>query len=190
MLSTLPPNPLALTRLSDRVARLEKVLLVALVAALVGLILFNVVTRTAGVAIYWVDELAIYTMIWLVFCGAGHTVRLRRHVQVTLLLTVLPERSRHAVEIGIDLLVWAFCLFCIWLVWIWYDPLVLAAAGFDKDAFSAETFNFIYDEPTLTIGIRKYWVWLVMPWFALTASVHAGANVADGLAGSTLREAA
>ena len=179
-----------LTLLSDRLARLEKVLLIALLAVLVGLILFNVVTRAADVAVYWVDELAIYTMIWLVFVGASHTVRLRRHVQVTLLLTALPARVRRMVEIVIDLLVWAFCLFCVWLAWIWYDPVSFAAAGFDKDVFSAETFNYIYDEPTLTIGVRKFWVWLVMPWFALTASVHAGANVADGMDGGTPRKIA
>ena len=170
-----------LTRLSDRLAWLEKALLIALVAVLVGLILLNVATRAADVAVYWVDELAIYTMIWLVFVGASHTVRLRRHVQVTLFLTFLSERGRRTAERGIDLLVWAFCLFCVWLAWIWYDPLALAAAGFDKDVFSSETFNYIYDEPTLTIGIRKFWVWLVMPWFALTASVHSGANVAGGM---------
>ncbi len=170
-----------LTWLSDRLARLEKVLLIALVAILVGLILFNVVTRAAGVAVYWVDELAIYTMIWLVFIGASHAVSLRRHVQVTLVIMALPARARRNVECGIDLLVWAFCLFCVWLAWIWYDPLSLAAAGFDKDVFSSRTFNYIYDEPTLTIGIRKFWVWLVMPWFTLTASVHSGANFVGGM---------
>lgn len=177
-----------LTLLSDGLARLEKALLIALVAVLVGLILFNVVTRAVDVAVYWVDELAIYTMIWLVFIGASHTVRLRRHVQVTLLFAVLSERRRRVVEVGIDFLVWGFCLFSIWLAWIWYDPLTLAATGFDSEVLSAETFNFIYDEPTLTIGIRKFWVWLVMPWFAMTASVHAGANVADALAARTLPE--
>ena len=179
-----------LTSLSDRLARLERVALIALVAVLVGLILFNVATRAADVAVYWVDELAIYTMIWLVFIGGGHTVRLRRHVQVTLLLAVLSGRRRRAVEIGIDLLVWGFCLFAVWLAWIWYDPVTLASAGFDTEVFSGETFNFIYDEPTLTIGIRKFWVWLVMPWFALAASVHAGANVAGTLAARTLPEVA
>lgn len=169
-----------LTRLSDRLARLEKALLVALVAILVGLILLNVATRAADVAVYWVDELAIYTMIWLVFIGAGHAVRLRRHVQVTLVLLFLSESARRHVERGIDVVVWAFCLFCVWLAWIWYDPVTLAAAGFDRDVFSSETFNYIYHEPTLTIGIPKFWVWLVMPWFALAASVHAGANVAGG----------
>ena len=179
-----------LISLSDRLARVEKLLLAALAAVLVGLILLNVVTRAVDVAVYWVDEMAIYAMIWLVFVGAGHALRLRRHVRVALLLPVLSEPLRRPVEVGIDLLVWIFCLFSIWLAWIWYDPLAFASTGFDKDVFSSGTFNFIYDEPTSTIGIRKFWVWLVMPWFALTASVHAGANVAGALAGRLPREAA
>ena len=179
-----------LTRLSDHLARLERVLLIGLVAALVGLILLNVVTRTADIAVYWVDELAIYTMIWLVFVGASHSLHLRRHVRVTLVLAVLRGRLRRWVDIGTDLLVWAFCLFLIWLAWTWYDPVGVGAAGFDRRTFSAATFNFIYDEPTLTIGIRKFWVWLVMPWLAVSASLHASANLADTLAGREPREAA
>ena len=178
-----------LTLLSDRLARVERWLLVALVAVLVALILFNVATRAANIAIYWVDELAIYAMIWLVFVGAGHGVRLRRHVQVTLIFPVMTESVRRAAETAIDLLVWLFCMFSIWLSWIWYDPPGIASAGFDKDAFSAVTFNFIYDEPTLTVGIMKFWVWLVMPLFALTASLHSAANLADGLLGRRRGEA-
>ena len=183
-------NPSVLASLSDRLARVEKLLLAALAAVLVGLILLNVVTRALDLALYWVDETAIYAMTWLVFIGAGHALRLRRHVRVTLLLPVLPERLRRPVEIGVDSLVWIFCLFSIWLAWIWYDPLAFAAAGFDEDVFSSTTFNFIYDEPTSTIGIRKFWIWLVMPWFALAASVHAAANVAGALAGPASGEAA
>lgn len=164
--------------------------MIGLVAALVGLILLNVVTWAADIAVYWVDELAIYTMIWLVFIGASHTSRLRRHVRVTLVLGALRGRPRRWLEIGTDLLLWAFCVFLIWLAWIWYDPLGVGAAGFDRRAFSAATFNFIYDEPTLTIGIRKFWIWLVMPWLAVTASLHASANVADTLSGRTPEEAA
>ena len=177
-----------LIRLSDGLLHLERALLVVTGAGLVGLILFNVVTRAAGVAVYWVDELAIYTMTWLVFIGAGHAVRLRRHVRVTLLLPALPDRVRRGAELGIDVLVWAFCLLCVWMSWVWFDPPGIIAAGFDPDVFSARTFNFIYDEPTLTIGIAKPWVWLVMPWFSVAASVHAGANIFERTSGRELPE--
>jgi TRAP-type C4-dicarboxylate transport system permease small subunit len=82
-------------------------------------------------------------------------------------------------ELVIDVLVLAFCAFMIWLAWIWYDPPGIVAAGFDPDTFSGTTFNFIYDEPTTTVGIQKFWIWLVMPWFALTCTIHAAANLLD-----------
>lgn len=173
----------ALIRLSDGLARVERVVVAALVAAVVGLILLNVVTRAFDSAIYWVDELAIYCMIWLVFVGGAHVLRLDKHVRVTVGLMALPRRARALALIAIDILLALFCLSLIWMAWIWYDPAGLARAGFDLEAFSGATFNFIYEEPTLTIGIDKFWVWLVMPWFALAASVHATANLVDRLQG-------
>lgn len=174
--------------ISRAVARLERGALVALTALLVGLILLNVVTRSMAMAIYWVDELAVYCMIWLVFVGASLALRQRRHVRVTALILTLPRGPERAVETVLEAVVLAFALFMIWMAWIWYDPLVLAGHGFDVDAFAGSTFNFIYDEPTTTIGARKFWVWLVMPWFALTTSLHAAANLAERLEGTASEE--
>ena len=168
---------------SDGLARFERLLLTALIAILVGLIMLNVITRAFGAAIYWVDETAIYCMIWLVFIGASLTLRMRRHVRVTVFAVMVPEGPRNAMELVIDVLLLVFSAFMIWLAWIWYDPPGIMAAGFDPDAFSGTTFNFIYDEPTTTVGIRKFWIWLVMPWFALTCTTHAAANLIDRLTG-------
>ncbi|MEQ8602062.1 MAG: TRAP transporter small permease [Marivibrio sp.] len=172
-----------LTTASEAVAAVERWAVIALAVALVGLILLNVVTRSLAMAIYWVDEMAVYCMIWLVFIGASLALRRRRHVRVTAVIVALPRGAAQAVEAVLDAIVFAFCAFMIWMAWIWYDPVTLAGYGFDLDAFAGATFNFIYDEPTTTIGAPKYWVWLVMPLFALTTTLHAAANLADRLAG-------
>jgi TRAP-type C4-dicarboxylate transport system permease small subunit len=172
-----------ISTLSDGLARFERFVLTVLIAILVGLIILNVATRAFGAAIYWVDETAIYCMIWLVFIGASLTLRMRRHVRVTVFAVMVPEGPRNAMELVIDILLFLFAAFMIWLAWIWYDPPGIMAAGFDPDVFSGTTFNFIYDEPTTTVGIQKFWIWLVMPWFALTCTIHAaGQSVrpADG----------
>ena len=49
--------------LSDAVLGLERRLLSALMALLVALVLLNVVTRYAGVPIYWVDEASVYCVV-------------------------------------------------------------------------------------------------------------------------------
>ena len=46
-------------------------------------------------------------------------------------------------------------------------------------------FNFIYAEPTTTLGIPKYWVWMVMWAFALGATLHSVANLLGQNAAAT-----
>ncbi|MEM7047966.1 MAG: TRAP transporter small permease, partial [Pseudomonadota bacterium] len=77
----------------------------------------------------------------------------------------------------VDSVILAFCLVLIWLSWIWYDPLTLMAVGFDTGAFSGQTFNYIYDEPTLTVGVAKFWIWMIMPITAMTMTIHAAYNL-------------
>ena len=61
------------------------------------------------------------------------------------------------------------------------EPLALARSGFDVRAFQGETFNFIYAENTSTLGIKKFWVWLILPWFALSLTLHGLVNLLEGL---------
>ena len=81
---------------------------------------------------------------------------------------------RHAI------VVLAFAVFLLWLAWGWYDLPTLARMDFAIDAFTGETFNFMYKEPTQTIGVSKFWVWLIVPFAALAMAVHAAANLLTG----------
>ena len=162
---------------SGRIARLERALLIALAAMITFLILLNVVTRSLDFAIYWVDELAIYAMIWLVMIGASTAVRTRQGISVNLLKGMVGPLVWSVLLKVVDVIVLAFAVTLIWLSWIWYDPATLASFGFDTRAFSGSTFNYIYDEPTLTIGVPKFLVWLIMPLTAVTMTVHAAANL-------------
>lgn len=169
-----------LSAVSDAVLALERRVIGLLVAALVLLILLNIVTRAAGAAIFWVDELAIYTMIWMALIGASVMLRMRLGVAVTLLSDLLPLPIRRVVYRLVDALLLFFAVTLLVLCWQWYDPLALAQAGFDFDLFAQETFKFIYTEPTNTIGIRKFWIWLVVPFMAISMTLHALANLLEG----------
>lgn len=166
-----------LYRLSSAWARIEIGLAAVMAASVTGLILLNVVTRAAGNAIYWVDEAAIYAMVWMTFLAASAALHFRSSVAVT----VVGELSGAAVKrfLGrlVDVAVLAFALAMVWVCWQWFMPHELARAGWDIKAFQGNTFNFIYAEPTNTIGLPKVWVWLVMPVFALGATLHATANL-------------
>ncbi|MEB8386130.1 TRAP transporter small permease subunit [Rhodobacteraceae bacterium KMM 6894] len=166
-----------LYRISHHWARLEMAAAACLAAAITGLILLNVITRAFNNAIFWVDEAAIYAMAWMTFLAASAAVHFGHSVAVTILTDALAPRAARAAKLFVDLVVLIFALFMLWLCWRWFLPLDLMRAGFDTLAFQGETFNFIYAEPTLTLGIPKVWVWVVMWLFAGGMTLHAVANL-------------
>ena len=177
---TIRPVPV-LSTLSRRLAGVEAAAAGLLAAAVAGLILLNVATRTAGAALFWVDELAIYAMVWMAFLGMSITIQRRSGVSVTILTDALSPRLHRAAALLVDGIILAFSLFLLWLCWRWYDPLTLASVSYSVDVFVGETFNFIYREPTQTIGVAKYWIWLIVPLTAAAMTVHALANLLEAL---------
>ncbi len=179
--ATEAPRPAGfVSRASHAIARGEAILAGILAALTFGLLLLNVVTRAAGSPLIWVDELAIYAMIWMAFMGTSLAIRHRGHIAVTLLSDGLRPHGRRVMVAFVDALLLALMTVFIALVWNWFDPVGLIAAG-DLSTFSRTTFNFIYQEPTTTLGLRKVWFWLIMPVFALCGTLHAAANLIDSL---------
>ena len=174
-----------LYRISALWARIEIALAAGLALAVTVLILLNVVTRNIGAALFWVDELAIYAMVWMTFLGASAAIHFGHSVTITLLTDALPSPVRRVVTIGVDIVILGFALAMVWFCWIWFAPLDLMRHGFDTGAFQAATFNFIYAEPTSTLGIAKSWVWLVMWAFSLGMALHGLANLVTHLRGRT-----
>jgi TRAP-type transport system small permease protein len=169
----------AVERASAAVARVEAGLAAALILATCGLILLNIATRSMGEALYWVDEAAIYCMVWSAFLGASVTIRNRSAIAIDLLKDVVGPTLSRLIARAVQGLVLLFGLWLLVVAWQWYDPVTLARTGFDVRAFSGETFNFIYREPTLTIGVAKWPIWLIMPVFGATVCLHALANLID-----------
>lgn len=158
-----------------------------LIAAIFFVVLLNLVSRSMGWAIYWADELAIYLMIWAAMVGASISVKLRTGISVRLMHDYLPPGGRRVVDLLVDALVLLSALCLLGFSWIWYDPFTLISSGFDVAAFKSATFNFIYHEPTVTLQIRKFWLWLIMPGVALSMALHASSNLAQSLAGQELK---
>ena len=144
------------------------------------LILLNIATRSVGKALFWVDELAVYTMIWMVLNGSSVMVRMRLGIAVTLVTDLLPGALKRAVARIADAVLLVLAVALLVLCWLWYDPVALIRAGFDLDRYALETFKFIYTEPTSTIGISKFWVWLAVPAMSIGMSIHALANLVEG----------
>ncbi len=87
---------------------LDKVTLVvlALLNLVVGLQVFS--RYVLNHSLFWSEELARYLFIYLVFLSAAIVLRKGRHIQVSVVVDMLPASLRRAVEVFGHLLVLAF----------------------------------------------------------------------------------
>jgi len=166
---------------SEALARVEMVAAAVLAGAVTLLILLNIVSRSLGMAIYWVDELAIYAMVWTTFLATSVVLKRRQVIAVTILVDLLGERSRAWMQCISDLMILIFGVSLMVLCWRWLDPATLYTFGFDIRAFQGDTFNFVYSEKTNTLGALKIWPWLILPFFSFTLTIHALNNMAGSL---------
>ena len=170
--------------LSTAVLRTERAALTVLMGLLVLLILLNVVTRYSGTPIYWVDEAAVFTMVWLTFVGASVMTRLRMDFAVGLVSDHLPPGGAKVLKVIATLGVLVFALALVWMCWVWIDPRGIAAAGFNAKDYAEASFNFIYTERTQTLEWPTWVLQLILPIFSLTLTVHAFANLLEELEAS------
>ncbi|WP_255440798.1 TRAP transporter small permease [Paracoccus sp. MC1854] len=167
--------------LSESLLRLERYGVALLMTLLSGAILLNGVTRYLGMPIYWIDEFAVYCMVWLTFFGASAMTRLRLDFSVTMMTERLSQRMRDLCRVVATGMVMVFSLALVAMCWIWLDPVGIAAAGFDARAFSGSTFNFVYTERTQTLGWPTWVLYLILPIFAISVTVHGLANLLEDL---------
>lgn len=170
-----------LAAVSEGVLVAEKVAIGALMALLTGLILLNVATRYTGHPLYWVDEAAIYTTVWLTFIGASAMSRLRLDFSMTMLTERLSGATLRAMRSLATLGVLAFGLALMAMSWMWMDPVGIASYGFDGREYGGATFNFLYTETTQTLNWPSWILYLIMPVFAVTLTIHAAANLAEDM---------
>lgn len=177
-----PAAPLRLVMwLSARLLAAERFAVAAFMFLLTGLILLNVVTRYAGVSLYWVDESAVYSVVFLTFMGASAMTRLRLDFAVTLLTERFSARGVRIAKALATAIVLLFGMTLLWLCVLWLDPVGMARAGFDARELAAKTFNFIYTERTQTLGWPVWALYTIMPVFALSMTIHSAANLVEDL---------
>ena len=173
--------PEVVVALSGRWLRLEHKAIQGLMFLLSALILLNVVTRYAGHPIYWIDESAVYSVVWLTFIGASAMTRMRLDFAVTMLTERFSERGAAIFRVVATLGVLLFGIGLLVMCWLWLDPVGIAQAGFDAREYAGQSFNFIYTERTQTLNWPTWVIYLIMPLFALSMSLHALANLFEDL---------
>ncbi|MFG1348171.1 TRAP transporter small permease [Xanthobacter autotrophicus] len=167
--------------LSSGLLAFERAAVIGLMGLVSVLILLNVVTRYMGTPIYWIDESAIYAVVWLSFIGASAMTRLRLDFTVGLLTERLPPTGVKVARVIATAFTMLFGLILSYMCWIWMDPIGIAAAGFNAKAFAGETFNFLYTEHTQTLNWPTWMVSLIIPLFAVSLTIHGLANLLEDL---------
>jgi TRAP-type C4-dicarboxylate transport system permease small subunit len=174
------PRPVrAWITFSNGLVFLELRLAALLLLALAVIILSNVLTRYAGAPIYWIDELAVFVMVWLAFIGTSAMARLQLDFAVTFLADTAPKAIAPVIRSGSIILIIIFGAALAWMSWIWADPIGIAAAGFDARAFAGASFNFLYTEFTQTLGWPRWVVMMIIPIFAVSLMIHGLANLLE-----------
>lgn len=169
------------SRLSATIAWVEKLVLILLVFAIFFFVLMNVILRVFGITIAWADEVAIYAMTVSGFLGASLMLRARIDPAVLLIHELAPMPVVRVLRTAVSLISMLFGIILFYLCWLWFDPLALAAAGFDIPTFEATTFNFTYTDTTPVMGMPVAYIYLIMPWLAIALTVHAATNLAEDI---------
>lgn len=169
-----------LKQLSDGLARVERWGAIICTAGVTLLVTLNVLTRPLNYALFWVDELAVYAMVWMLFFAIAILLKRKQMVAVTLLTDLLPTGYHYAISRVVDWVCLVFSLLMLLFCWYWFEPVQIMRHGFDTDAFSMATLNFIYQERITTLPVSKVWVWLIVAWFACSSVIHSLANVVGG----------
>lgn len=166
-----PASHHRLQRLSRAVTRAEAASGALLVGAILCLLLGNVVSRAMGRPLIWTDELAVHLMVVLAFVGASLGIAMGGHMVIGLLPDRLGPRGRHWLSLLADASVLVFLLVLGAILWRWFDLPGLLRAG-SGAALAQRDFNFVYTDPTNTLGLRKIWFWLILPISCATGLVH------------------
>lgn len=95
--------------------KLEERILIGGLWALLTMVFAQVILRYFfNLTLNWIEEVARFLFLWLVWLGAGYVTRLRRHLRVEAFISILSPAARSKVEF-MSLMIWiAFAAFLMW----------------------------------------------------------------------------
>lgn len=97
--------------------RLETSVIGLLVVLALGIFLYGSLARSVApaLAIDWSEEVTIYLIVWATLLSGGTLTADRAHVSAEILVHLLSARARRRLQMGIDVLMLAFCSLMLWL---------------------------------------------------------------------------
>jgi C4-dicarboxylate transporter DctQ subunit len=114
--------------------------------AATALVFVNVVLRYLfNYALSWSDEIITYSLLWLVFLGAGVAARQGAHISMEAVLTLMPARWQRRNAVFVNVVCAGLSAAVGYLGW----SLALAVRGLDQVGAAS--------------GVPMFWVYLAVP---------------------------
>ncbi len=107
-------------RVDGALAAIEKVLIVLLTTALVGIMMAQVVLRYFfNAPIFWAEEVSVQLLVYMTLFGLSLLVRSDGLVCIDFVPRALSDRGRHMLLALIGVLMLAMLVYVVWLGWGW-----------------------------------------------------------------------
>ena len=123
-------------------------------AALIGVITLQIVSRVLFSAVGWTEEVARFLLVWITFLAGTLAFQRGRHIAVTFAVDALPGRLRQIARIAALLVVLAFM---VTLIVIGYR--YMQVQSFQKSASLRLSMTYVYAVMPICAAI--------MAWYAL-----------------------
>ncbi len=98
----------------------ENTALVVLLAAMVGVSVFQIINRqllNGAFTIAWADEFVKFVVLWLAMVGSIAACRDNKHIRIDLITHILSGRIISWIKIVVDLFAAAVCAMIAWQAW-------------------------------------------------------------------------
>lgn len=124
-------------------------------AALIGVISLQIVSRVAFTAVGWTEEVARFLLVWITFLAATLAYRSGRHIAVTFVVDALPGVSGKGARLCAHLCVLVFLVALAIIGWNY-----MQLQSFQKSASLRLSMTWVYAVMPLT-AVLMAWTTLV-----------------------------
>ena len=135
-------------------------------AALIGVITLQIVSRVLFTAVGWTEEVARFLLVWITFLAATLAFRRGRHIAVTFVVDVLPGLPRRLARLAALLVSLGFLLALVAIGWEY-----MQVQSFQKSA---------------SLRLSMTWVYAVIPAAAAIMAWYALVDIVGLLLGEAL----
>jgi len=85
-----------LTKINMVLEKIEEIILCIGLCVLTVILIVNVIARKAGGSIYFIDEIAMFLVIWITFVGVSYASRRARHIRMGAIFDLSPRKVQKA----------------------------------------------------------------------------------------------